>query len=267
MTPPRRTPKTITVELAGFTGKRASLNANATEGATVGTDLFAPDGSLVTWAQILNPSTPSTGSGPTTTDDLPEGAYHLYFTTQRAQDAVGGILTNTANVTLAYDGVAHTIKADLTNVTVIAGGALKKYGFDSKGRLSQSSAATTNDLTEGTTNLYFTNPRVAASLVQGAGIVLSTDVSGNTTIANASSVLPLLTDQSGVNLTDQSGVQLTGNSINNIPILAPFTLATLPSAATYLYGLIMVTDLTGGLQPCYSDGTNWRRCSDQTIAS
>lgn len=240
--------------------------ADATKGATVGVDLYDPSGNLVQWSDILNPAvTPTTFNG--TSDDVPEGQWNLYFTNQRAQDAVGATLTNTANITLTYDGVGHTIKADLTTITPTSGGSLKKVSFDTKGRRTQEAAATTDDLSEGTTNLYFTKPRVAASLVQGAGIVLSSDGAGNTTIASASAVLPNLTDQAGVNLTDQTGVQLTGNSINSIQILTPFTLSTLPSASTFQYGVIFVTDLSGAHAPCYSDGTNWRRFSDNSIAS
>lgn len=138
MTITRRPPKTVTVELAGFTGKRVVLNANATEGATVGVDLFAPDGSLVNWSDILNPATSTPASA---------------------------------------------------------------------------SAETTDELPEGLTNLYFTKPRVATALAPGAGITLSTDGSGVTTIADTASVLENLSDQLGVLLTDQLGVELTSNTI------------------------------------------------------
>ena len=30
---------------------------------------------------------------------------------------------------------------------------------------------------------------------------------------------------------------------------------------------IFVTDETGGAQPAYTDGTNWRRCSDRAVVS
>lgn len=46
----------------------------------------------------------------------------------------------------------------------------------------------------------------------------------------------------------------------------PYTVATLPSV-TPAYRSIYVTDLTGNPGPCYSDGTNWRRYSDDSIAS
>jgi hypothetical protein len=161
-----------------------------------------------------------------------------------------------------------TISLDLPVLPDAGGGVLLRMSRDTYGRVSGTSSATTDDLAEGTSNLYFTNSRVAAALAAGPGINLSTDGAGVTTISDASLTLADLTDQTGDNLTSQSLVQLTANSaVGSIQPLLAFTLATLPSAATYKYGLIFVTDLTGGGAPCYSDGTNWRRFSDNTIAS
>jgi hypothetical protein len=65
---------------------------------------------------------------------------------------------------------------DLSDVTLITGGSLLKYGFDAKGRLSESDTATTTDLPEGT-NLYFTNDRVyrasKTQFVEGSNIAIS----------------------------------------------------------------------------------------------
>ena len=46
-----------------------------------------------------------------TTDDLAEGTTNLYFTDERAQDAVGAILDDTGDVPLAYDPDTRTISA------------------------------------------------------------------------------------------------------------------------------------------------------------
>ena len=50
-------------------------------------------------------------------------------------------------------------------------------------------------------------------------------------------------------------------------ILAAYTVAALPAANEWLYGLIYVTNETGGAIPAFSDGTNWRRFSDRAIVS
>jgi len=176
------------------------------------------------------------------------------------------ILTTTLTKTVNTDG---TTSLDLPVLADAGGGQIRKFDRDTYGRVSGTSSATTDDLAEGSTNQYFTNARVGAALSSGAGITLSTDVtSGITTISETALILPPLTDQSGASLTDQSSVGLTANSAGGtIPVLAGFTLLSLPSASTYQNGVIFVTNLTGGGAPCYSDGTNWRRFSDNSIAS
>lgn len=47
----------------------------------------------------------------------------------------------------------------------------------------------------------------------------------------------------------------------------PYTLTTLPSAAIHVNRLIVVTNATGGPALCLSNGTNWRRVSDDTPVS
>ena len=97
------------------------------------------------------------GFGSLTTDNLNEGTTNLYFTDERAQDAVGGILDNSGNhsIYLYYDdnnnliyGEAHV---DSTTIGINANHELELIGFGS---------LTTDDLAEGLTNLYFTNDRV-----------------------------------------------------------------------------------------------------------
>lgn len=58
-----------------------------------------------------------------------------------------------------------------------------------------------------------------------------------------------------------------------IPVAGPvgrslpaFVKSDLPPALTNAAVLIYVTDLTGGAEPCISDGTNWRRLSDRSVA-
>lgn len=58
-----------------------------------------------------------------------------------------------------------------------------------------------------------------------------------------------------------SGVKLQSSTLDS------YTVATLPSASANQYRQVFVTDLAGQAAPCYSDGTNWRRYSDNTIAS
>lgn len=49
--------------------------------------------------------------------------------------------------------------------------------------------------------------------------------------------------------------------------LIPYAKAALPSASKWIYGMIYVTDETGGAVPAFSDGTNWRRVTDRAVVS
>lgn len=49
--------------------------------------------------------------------------------------------------------------------------------------------------------------------------------------------------------------------------LPTYTVATVPSAATYARGMIYVSNESGGAVPAFSDGTNWRRVTDRAIIS
>ena len=57
----------------------------------------------------------------------------------------------------------------------------------------------------------------------------------------------------------------SGNLTPNV--LASYTLATLPSAAANPRLQAWCSNLTGGAMPVYSDGTNWRRVFDNSIAN
>lgn len=49
--------------------------------------------------------------------------------------------------------------------------------------------------------------------------------------------------------------------------LKTYTVATLPSAASYPRGLIYVSDQSTGAEPAFSDGTNWRIFSTRAVVS
>ena len=52
------------------------------------------------------------------------------------------------------------------------------------------------------------------------------------------------------------------------PVRLPsYTVATLPSASSFARSQIWVSDESGGAQPAYSDGSNWRRYSDGAVVS
>jgi hypothetical protein len=89
-----------------------------------------------------------------TTDELDEGTTNLYFTNQRVQDVLVGSVQENISIT-STDGILYITAEN---------------GVDD---------STTDDLEEGTDNLYFTNTRVydktKTALVEGNGILLTAD--------------------------------------------------------------------------------------------
>ena len=95
--------------------------------------------------------TAENGVDDSTTDDLEEGVTNHYFTDQRAEDAAGNLLAGAtkSNIDITYVGGTLTITAE----NGVAG-------------------SDTDDLTEGTSNLYFTDQR-ALDAVSGSDIAPS----------------------------------------------------------------------------------------------
>ena len=89
--------------------------------------------------------TAENGVAESDTDDLTEGTINKYFTDDRAKDAAGYLLENAtqSNISITYDEFARTL-------TVTA-----EDGFDGHD---------TDDLGEGTSNLYFSDARAQSSV-------------------------------------------------------------------------------------------------------
>lgn len=79
------------------------------------------------------------------TDDIEEGVSNLYFTTDRAEDAAGNLLANAtlSNIQITYDSGTNALA--ITAENGVAG-------------------STTDDLSEGNNNLYFTDARAQAAV-------------------------------------------------------------------------------------------------------
>lgn len=114
--------------------------------ATVDKNFKVKNGLVVegTTATVNGEDIITTGS---TTDSLPEGTTNVYYTEGRAKTDAAELLTGATltNITITGDGNGLTITAE-------NGGIQDLTGFD------------TDDLTEGTTNLYFTDARAQSAV-------------------------------------------------------------------------------------------------------
>lgn len=169
---------------------------------------------------------------------------------------VGGDAANTRMSVSAFGGSANIAfsRANGTNASptqVLSTnqiGIFSAYGYHSGGGYAGGRAQFTMTATENWT-----------STAQGAKLDFQTTPNGSTTIATV------------VTISHDGNLQMGANSDTVItssrhPQLRSYTVATLPSAAT-AGQLIYVSDETGGAVPCFSDGTNWRRVTDRSVAA
>ena len=176
--------------------------------------------------------------GTKSTTNLTEGT-NLYFTNARARSALS------AGTGITYDQSTGAISADTTVV------ATKSY-VDT----AVAGKDNTDEITEGTTNLYFTNARARSALSAGTGI------SYNSTTGAISSTITQYTDalaRSAVSFTAGSGAY---NSTTGV-----FTIPTNTSHLTNGANFITLTSLSAGTGISYDNTTGVISADTTTVAT
>ena len=113
----------------------------------------------------------STNTSVADTDGLPEGSTNQYFTAERVDDQVNTLLTAGSNITLTYDDAAGTLTiastggggSTLTDTDDLTEGTTNLYYTDARAD-ARIAAADTDDITEGSANLYYTDARADARI-------------------------------------------------------------------------------------------------------
>lgn len=207
-------------------------------------------------------------------------------------------LTAYAGLTLADDqGVYATGAGALSTYTLtafgrsVAGAAdaaagRTLFGLGTSATINATSANTTSTIvqrdasgnfTAGTITAALTGNASTASTLQTSRTINGTSFNGSANIVTTAwgtartitvgNTGKLLSGDANVSwtLTEIGAVSSTANeNIDGIKTFlkplkfASYTLATLPSAATYTECIITVTDATDGAKICRSDGTNWK---------
>lgn len=92
--------------------------------------------------------------------------------------------------------------------------------------------------------------------------------SNSNVAADGDSDLLFWTQRTGSSVTLMSLNNKTGSlTLANPPIFPVFTVAGLPTAATYDGGIVIVSDEVDGRTIATSDGTNWRRVKDGAVVA
>jgi len=198
--------------------------------------------------------------------------------------------TDSANSSVKRKLVVDEIHlGDGADAVVLRKGSTGKFETKTQNRISKSDSANkvdlgdnnTDDLAEGSTNLYYTDARANSAI----DAKLTGDITlGNVTSQSISSgvvsgvLFEPITDYglitASANMTiDYGAVTETAISgdfeyLNEIygPTGDSYTVATVPSAAQPGQ-MIYVTNETGGATMAFSDGTNWRRIQDRAVIS
>lgn len=136
-----------------------------------------------------------TQTGSATTNDLTEGSNYLYFTAERAKDAAGDALKDSANIDLSYDPDARKIAADLIATGVVAGTygggvAIPIVQVDANGRIVSASVQ---------------------SIVAGSGVIFTTDpATGAVTISiNTTPASTRVTEDGSQRVTRSGDIRVT----------------------------------------------------------
>lgn len=194
--------------------------------------------------------------------------------------------TDSANSSVKRKLIVDEIHlGDGADAVVLRKGSGGKFETKTQNRSSKSDSAnkvdlddnTTDDLPEGSTNLYYTDARVDSRLTGNLtlGTVTSQEISSGVVrgvLFEPITDYGLITDAANMTI-DYGAVTDSANRgdfefLNDTfgPTGDTFTVRTVPSAAQPGQ-MIFISDETGGPVMAFSDGTNWRRITDRAVIS
>lgn len=184
------------------------------------------------------------------TDDLPEGVANLYFTDERAQDAVGIILDDTADIELDYDDATPAITGVLTagvHASLALADSSVQPGDNVSDLVNDAGYLTTAVLSivPGTNisvdNTDPENPVVSAS-GGGSGTVTSIDVLGGTGLDSSGG--PITT--SGAITVDLDAASIASLALADTALQSGDNVSELVNDAGYITSIAgAVTNVTG----------------------
>ena len=204
------------------------------------------------------------------TSNITEGT-NLYFTNARADARVQAAIDTDTSFASASDTLVPSQLAVKTYVDA---------QVDTVDALSELSGDT-DDVTEGSTNLYYTDARANSAIdAKLTGTLTLGEIDASIvsspifeTVSDYGSVASSTTNTINYgNLTD-AVVALVNSDYGVVessggPVEFPqYEVASVPDASAYTGHMIFVPNESGGAVMAFSDGTNWRRVTDRTVIS
>jgi len=172
---------------------------------------------LANSAITINSNAVSLGASVTLdTGDFAENG-NLFYTDERVDDRVSNLLTAGSNVSLSYDDAAGTLTISATEDNLgnndtddLSEGSTNLYFTNARADARVAAVLpNTDSLGEGSSNLYFTNERVDdrvnALLTAGTGITLSYDDAGNALTISGSAQYGDSDAREAISVTDSGG--------------------------------------------------------------
>ena len=160
-----------------------------------------PEGTNLYYTDARADSAAGTRIANTSTDSISEGSTNLYLTSERIDDRIAALLVGGTNITVTYIDDSDKLRID-----GVAGGG----GFDLSGN-------DTDDISEGSSNLYFANSRARAA------------ISGNKGLTYNSSTGGMDVDSSNLVALSRAGISVTGEGSYN----SGTGVITLPTLGTH----------------------------------
>jgi len=160
-----------------------------------------PEGTNLYYTDARADSIAETRIANTSTDSISEGSTNLYLTNERIDDRIAALLIGGTNITVTYSDDSDKLRID---------GATGASGYDL-------AANDTDDLSEGSSNLYFANSRARAA------------ISGNKGLTYNSSTGVMDVDSANLVTMSRAGISVTGEGSYN----STTGVITLPTLGTH----------------------------------